>query len=212
MNFIDLTHKISNDMPVYPGTDLPEIIDQFTIDKDGYAEKFLKMVTHTGTHLDAPAHIIKGGLTLNDLDIDYFSGNGLVIDVSNIIDRNILIDNLKKHENELIKSDFIIFYTGWSRYWGYDKYFEKFPVLSESAAKWLIEKNIKGIGLDAVSVDPVGADYFSNHHIFLGNNIVIIENLANVDKLLGKNFIFYCFPLRISDGDGSPIRAVASIF
>jgi kynurenine formamidase len=116
---------------------------------------------------------------------------------------------LEQFEPLIRKSEFVLLYTGWSKFWGNDKYFSEFPVLTEESSRWLSKFSLKGIGLDAISVDEVGTTEYMNHKIFLEKGIIIIENLTNLTNLSGKLVDFYCFPLPFSKADGSPVRAVA---
>jgi len=211
MKIIDLTHKLDSATPVYPGSEPPLISHHSTIDNDGFSEKLLTLSTHTGTHMDVPAHILKEGLTIDAMDISSFTGKGYAIDVSRCSYDLISVKDLIIHEGFIKKTDFVILYSGWYRYCWSDSYFTGYPVLSHEAAEWLSCFNIKGIGVDSISVDPVESTDYGNHIIFLSNNIIIIENLKNTDELAGKEFTFHAFPLNIENGDGSPVRAVAFI-
>jgi arylformamidase len=209
MNVIDLTHFISSKMPVYPDTETPEIVDSNTIEKNGFAEKLISMSSHTGTHIDAPAHMIKNSNTLDKFDINQFIGEGKVVDISRIKKKIIEIVDIKADLKKIDTKDFILFYTGWSRYWGRDEYFRDYPILSEELVKYLTGYKLKGIGFDIISIDPVGAVHFTNHMIVFRKNILIIENLKNLETLIGKKFTFFCLPLKIGNSDGSPVRACA---
>lgn len=202
---IDLTHMIEEKMPVFPGTEPPKIIQKNTIEKDGFAEKLLKMYSHTGTHIDAPAHMIKGGNSLDDFPIEKFIGKGLVIP----LESNSLIglDYLKQFEIQIKDASFILFHSGWDKFWGNEEYFNGFPSLSVEAAKYLVKFNLKGVGIDAVSIDAMENESFDIHHILLKKDLVIIENLKNLGSLIDKNFELYITPLKIKDLDGSPVRA-----
>lgn len=208
MKIIDLTQTISSAMPVYPGTEPPVIIQANTIEKDGFAEKLISFFSHTGTHIDAPGHIIKGKTTLDQFNADKFVGKGLVVDISGYKTKIIERDSIEKFSSQIDDSDFVLFYTGWDKKWGSNDYFDDFPVLSENAAEWLCNCKIKGIGFDCISVDPVGTSDFIIHKILLNNNLVIIENLCNLSLLIEHQFVFSCLPLKIENSDGSPIRAV----
>ncbi|MEI6855897.1 hypothetical protein [Psychrilyobacter sp.] len=94
---------------------------------------------------------------------------------------------------------------------GGKKYFNGFPTLTIEAAKYLVEFNLKGIGIDAISIDPMESVNFDVHHILLKKDLVIIENLKNLKKLIDKNFELYIIPLKIKGLDGSPVRAIAKI-
>ena len=199
-------------MPVYPGTEQPHIKQATTIERDGFAEKLLTFYSHTGTHIDAPAHILSGNHSLDQFNTSKFIGNGLVIDVKNCNCGIINKEYLQKFETGIHGAEFILFYSGWADKWGSDEYFDNFPVLSSDAAKWLCTFSIKGVGYDCISADPVTASELPNHRILLGNDMVIIENLCNLQQLVGQEFLFSCLPLKIEDSDGSPVRAVGITF
>jgi kynurenine formamidase len=209
MKIIDLTHMIDEKMPVFPGTEPPKIIQKNTIEKDGFAEKLLTMYSHTGTHIDAPAHMIEDGNSLFDFSAEKFIGRGVVIPLE--LEDLIGLKYLKKFETQIKKASFILFYSGWDDFWGRKEYFNGFPSLSMEAARYLVEFNLKGIGIDAISIDAMGSENFEIHHILLKKDLVIIENLKNLKELINKNFELYITPLKIKDLDGSPVRALAKI-
>ncbi len=208
MTAIDLSHRITQGMPVYPGTLPPTIEATTTIERDGFAEKRISMFTHTGTHMDAPAHILPGAETLDHFAVDRFLGKGTVINVSGG-QPSIGLNDLLPHEGRIRRSAFMLLYTGWARFWGSQAYFGGFPVLTEEAARWLCEFQLKGIGVDALSIDPVDAPELRIHTIVLSRGMVIIENLVNLESLIGQDFQLCCLPLKIADADGSPVRAIA---
>ena len=205
MKIIDLTHFIAESMPVYPGSRRPSISDANTIVKDGYAEKMISMSSHTGTHIDAPAHMIDKGTSLDMMDFSRFAGMAYVIDVSSLKKKE--IGEADVSLKAMSEADFILFYTGWSQFWGKDQYFKDYPVLSAELATKISQLNLKGIGLDVISIDPVGAKDFVNHMIIFRSDMLIIENLTNLDLLREKEFMFVCNPLKLKDADGSPVRA-----
>jgi kynurenine formamidase len=211
MNAIDLTQFIAPDMPVYPGTEGPKLVDATSIAKDGFAEKLLCMYSHTGTHIDAPGHMIPGAQTLDRFQVDKFIGRAVVIDVPKVPDACIGLRLLEAQADRLKGSDFVLFHTGWDAKWGQESYFHDFPVLSGEAARWLCTLGIKGLGFDCISVDPVGSTDMNIHKILLGAGLVIVENLCNLATLHGAAFTFSCLPLRIQDSDGSPVRAVGML-
>ncbi len=180
-----------------------------TIEADGFWEKKMTLYSHTGTHMDAPAHMIKASKTLDQLSIDHFYGKAVLIDVSSIMNPIIEVEDLALHEEILMQNEFLLIHTGWSHRWGTHDYFSGYPVLSMEAAKWLNHLNLKGIGVDAISVDEINSNRFLIHNILLKNDTVIIENLKNLDLIPVIPFIFSCFPLKFEEADGSPVRAVA---
>ncbi|HOX27178.1 MAG TPA: cyclase family protein [Candidatus Krumholzibacteria bacterium] len=206
---VDLTHPLATGMPVYPGTESPEIAAAFTVAEHGFLEHRLTLVTHTGTHLDVPAHMLADGRTLDSYPAGHFVGEAFVIDVSGAPGGAIARDLLTPYRDVLARCDFALLHTGWSRRWGLAAYFEGFPVLDPDAARWLAGLDLRGVGVDAVSVDPAGAAAFPVHEVLLGRELVIVENLTNLGGLVGREFTLCCLPLKITGADGAPVRAVA---
>ncbi|BHH83173.1 cyclase family protein [Desulforhopalus sp. 52FAK] len=211
MKIVDLSHPISPVMPVYPGTPPPKFKIGCTIEEDGFLEKEITMYSHTGTHIDAPAHLIGGAKTLDKMNIDHYFGEALMIDLQNTGRGIIELDDLIEYQNEINKTDFLLLNTGWSKYWGTGKYFSGYPVLSLDAASWLSKLNIKGVGMDTISADAADTSDFLIHKTLFTKDIVIVENLANLENVDTHLFKFSCFPLSIEEADGSPVRAIAYI-
>jgi len=209
MKVTDLTYVIHSDMPVFPGTEQPTFENANTLEKDGFQESKITMYSHTGTHIDAPAHMLGNGFYLDNLDVDCFIGNAIILDFSNREMSLIDVDSLKPYEKKIRNVEFIIIKTGWSKYWGDKKYYQGFPSLSEESAKWLSEFNLKGIGIDAISIDSMESTTFSVHKILMSKNIIIIENLTNLDSISAEYFILSILPLKNKNADGSPVRAIS---
>ncbi len=211
MKLIDLSHPLFDSMPVYPGTESPVFETVATVSHEGYSEKRITLFSHTGTHLDAPSHILSQGLSLDRLSVDHFAGSASVLDFSSDSQRSIEIDDLAPYRYLIQRSDFVLIHTGWSRHWGHANYNTGYPALSESAADWICGFGLKGLGVDAISVDPPQAPGLPVHRRLLEQQMIIVENLNRLQDLPQSGFIFFALPLRIQDGDGSPVRAVAMI-
>jgi arylformamidase len=212
MEIIDLTHLMENNMPAYPGEPSPVFEKKMTHEKDGVQVIRFTMLTHSGTHLDTPAHFFASGKTIDQLSVNAFAGKGVLLNCSAFRQKTeITAAHLQRFEDDLAKSEFALVFTGWDRYWGSETYFQDFPALSQKAVEYLTKFNLKGIGLDVASIDPVASPDYPNHRLVLNKGLIIIENLANLHLLEGKKFIFMSFPLKIKNGDGSPVRAVAMI-
>ncbi|WP_028314707.1 cyclase family protein [Desulfatibacillum aliphaticivorans] len=211
MQVIDLSHPMTPEMPVFPGDPSPEIRVVASLENEGYVERLLTLSSHTGTHVDAPAHISPHGKTLDALPPEAFCGQGEVVDCRPLGSKPISLGFLKQSGCMSRPVDFILLYTGWDAFWGGEKYFSGFPVLTPEAAEWLIQAPIKGVGVDALSMDPIDSENLPVHNILLGQSVLIIENLANLGKLPARDFFFSCLPLPIEQGDGSPVRAAAII-
>ncbi|MDD2573768.1 MAG: cyclase family protein [Bacillota bacterium] len=209
MKVVDLTHTIHPDTPVFPGTEQPIFSRANTIERDGFRETKITMYSHTGTHIDAPAHMLDGGLSLDSINIEGFIGKAVILDFSNLKSGLIDIDDIKPWEKKIQRALFVIIKTGWSKYWGQDKYYGGFPSLSREAAGWLAGFNLKGIGVDAISIDDMDSTTFDVHKTLLSNNILIIENLTNLDAVENEYFTLCVMPLKTKDSDGSPVRAAA---
>lgn len=211
MKIIDLTHAISPDMPVYPGTEPPVFLTGCTIEDIGFLEKKITLYSHTGTHIDAPAHLIKGSKTLDQLPIEHFCGQAFLLSRNHSPSRTIGIQELKPHEQTLMQVEFIVVHTAWHQFWGTDNYFSNYPVLSLEAADWLSGFDLKGIGFDTISADEPDSQDFPVHKVFLQKDTIIIENMTNLGALPCDQFFLSCFPLSVEDADGSPVRAAAFI-
>ncbi len=209
MKLVDLTHLISPNMPVYPGTEQPVFTTGCSIDEIGFLEKKITLYSHTGTHIDAPAHLLKGHKTLDMLAIDHFYGPALMLTFDNLSAKTIGVKDLEPYQDRIKEIDFLLLYTGWSQYWGSDKYFTNYPVLSVEAAHWLSNFGLKGLGLDTISADTADSQEYLIHKALLQKDTIIIENLTHLADLPCDQFVFSCFPMSFEDADGSPVRAVA---
>jgi arylformamidase len=205
----DLSHTLAPGMPYFPGTEPPVFARPFTVASHGFAEQRVTLLTHCGTHMDAPAHLIASGATLEQLGLPYFIGPAAVLDLTRSPGPLVGVDELRPFRSLFSGKDFVLLRTDWSARWGNDDYFRAFPVLSEAAALWLADFHFKGIGVDAVSFDRTDSTALPVHRAFLSRNIVLIENLTNLENLPAGEFLFCCLPLKLAEGDGAPVRAVA---
>jgi len=200
---VDLTEKIEEGMPFYPGDPKPELIQFKTLDIDGYNVKQIVIGTHSGTHVDAPIHALKRGIGIDMMDPMACSGEAKVLDVSD--QREVKPDLLTKD----LRGKVVLFYTGSSDKWKPGWSMSSFSYLGVEAAKRLALIRPRAIGIDSPSVEGpyTGRNV---HTILLTNEIPIVENIsASLKSLLGKKFYFLCLFLPIKDGDGSPARAMA---
>lgn len=209
MTVIDLTHTIREDMPVYPGTEPPRLTTACTVSQCGYRETLLHMYSHTGTHMDAPAHMMDGAPTLDSFGPDRFVGRGYVLDCRGL--SQIPLDLLLRHEAAIRDADFLLFCTGWDQYWGTDAYYEGFPCLTEEAARFVAGLPLKGVGEDSISLDPCDTVDFPNHLTLFGAGLVNTENLKGLAQLIGREFTFLTMPLKFENADGCSCRAAAIV-
>lgn len=207
---LDLTHTIKPDMPVYPSTIKPSLTATGSLTRDGFRETLIQFTSHTGTHMDAPSHLLQNGATLDVLPASQFCGRAVVLDVSGLPDGGIITtDFLRAQNGALLSADFVLFYTGWEKKWGTDEYYGAFPVPDQEAARYLVSCGLKGVGTDALSVDTLADEGLCAHRVLLNGGLVIIENLC-LKKLVGRNDVmFFALPLKFEEADGAPVRAIA---
>lgn len=206
--FVDLTHPVKEGMPAFPGTKPPAIHEACTFEEHGFRERRLSLYSHTGTHIDAPSHMINDGGTLDDYPVDYFLGRARILQVDQG-KKVIGVDTISQLAPDLEAADYLLIATGWDRFWGTENYFTDFPVLSEDAAILLQHYSLKGVGVDVISADRMDSVDFPVHLALLGKGMVIIENLTRLTELSGEWCDFICMPLNIEGGDGAPVRALA---
>lgn len=211
MKVIDLTHVIEEGMTVYPGTEPPAFEPAGTYERDGYKETRISMFTHTGTHMDPPSHIFPDRTTLDAFPPDQFIGKALVIDCTDLGEGDpITMSCLSRYGDKVQKADFLLFYLGWDARWGTDAYFGNYPCIDDAVMDFILDGDYKGIGFDVIGLDPVDDAELPRHkRLFASKDIVNIENLCNLGLCGDDLFWFSCFPLKIADSDGSPIRAIA---
>lgn len=211
MRVIDLTHTIREDMPVFPGTENARLIPVNTYEKDGFKETLLEISTHTGTHMDPPAHVLAGRTTLDQFPAEQFIGKALVIDCRDLKEGQVISMACIQRAGEKVReAEFLLFNLGWDRRWGTEEYFGDFPCLDEEALAFVLQGHYKGIGFDVISIDPISDENLTRHKkLFQTCDIVNIENLKNLDLCGNDLFWFSCFPLKIEGSDGAQVRAVA---
>lgn len=209
MKIIDLSMDISAGMIVFPGD--PGV----TLDLINHFSKDLCQVTelcfgsHTGTHVDAPRHFLPEGSTIVDLPLASFVGEAICLkpEISSGLGQDHPVMNLSEEQKSLIReNDRILFSTGWDKYAGTSAYFQGYPVFSESLTGFLLKKRPILIGADLPTLENQGDPFWMHREMFAGNT-VFAEGLINLTQLEGKRFFFSAAPLKLAQGDGSPVRA-----
>ena len=208
MNIIDLTHVINENMSVYFEDERPTIKDICSCKEHGFAQKSLNIFTHTGTHIDAPAHVFEDGKTLDDYPIDHFVGNAFILNCEN---KEKCSELIKSHKDIIDKVDFLLFNFGWDKKWGKESYTKDFPTIDDECVSIIKKFKLKAIGVDTISPDKLNDNSLSIHKSLLSDDILIIENLSNLDKCPKCIFKLYCMTLNIENADGAPARVFAVI-
>ena len=182
MALFDLSHPISPTTPVFPGDDPVGVRTVATHGAQGYAALRIDLGTHSGTHVDAPAHLVAGGATLDELPLDLWIGPGLLLDRADLG-----AGPPPRAERILIRGcpDGI----------------------SPDEARGLLASGARIVGVDGPSIDPVASRDLPAHRILLGAGIPVLENLRLHGVPPGPGTL-YCLPLPVAGADGAPVRAL----
>ncbi|MEI6139507.1 MAG: cyclase family protein [Mariniphaga sp.] len=204
MRYIDLSHTLHQNIAVFPGDGPPSIDHVRTLGRDGFNDYSLTTGMHVGTHIDGPMHMTLDTRMIGQLPIDRFAGNGVLIDVRG----EHQIEFREEFQRIILPDAIVLFYSGLDKSFGTPQYFTDYPDISEVLALFLVERQVKMVGLDWDSPDHPP---YPIHDILLRNNILILENLTNLDRLLNfPNFEVFAFPLKI-EADSSIVRVVARV-
>lgn len=204
MKYYDISMKISENMMVYKNRDEKrpkrEMTAKYSEKQMNESRMFIDL--HTGTHIDAPFHMIDGGETIESMDISKFIGKTKVLDLTEVSDGITKSDLEKK---SIPNDSFLLFKTKNSHD---EEYNTNFIYLKADGAKYLRDKGIRGVGIDALGIERSQPGH-ETHKILLGNGIIIIEGLRLKDIDEGE-YMMYALPLKIDGGDGAPARVVLS--
>jgi kynurenine formamidase len=222
---IDLSQPIYHRMPVYAGH-LPTSVFDFHSHEDtlgmfesdfSYATKGLMLSDHGPTHVDSFSHFDPSddAPAIDEMPLELFFGAGTCIDISGTPAREYAsaadLDAAVQAAGDVLQEgDVLLFRTGtYDRHGGTARYTTDYPGLDDSGADWLAERKVKVFGVDAPSLDSPASPTYPVHLMCRRERITHYENLANLEQLVGRRFLFMGLPLRIQGGFGSPVRAVA---
>ncbi len=203
-DYIDLSHTIEAGISSYPGDDELKLYQNRFLDKDKYNDTKLETGMHVGTHIDVASHIMESNVVVSDYLANKFFGKGCLLDV-----RNQDTIGMKEEYMDIVEEDgIVLLYTGFENRFGSVEYYKDHPVVEEELADFFIKKKIKMIGMDLPSPDHYP---FNIHKKLLGKDILIIENLRNLGRLVNiKKFEVIALPLKIK-AEASLARVVARV-
>ncbi|MGH9283128.1 MAG: cyclase family protein [Acidimicrobiales bacterium] len=205
---IDITLGIETGMPVWPG-DPPVVVEPVATlaGGDPASVSALRLGTHTGTHVDPPAHFVEGGATVDQLDLAVLVGPAVVVD-------------LRGRSGPLEPADLegaglpagverVLLRTDNSARWDRPETGlpETWVAVSPAGARWLVDHGIRLVGVDALSIEAPTDDGYPVHRILLGAGVVLVEGLVLSHAEAGP-YVLACLALKIVGGDGAPVRAV----
>lgn len=202
-------------MTVFPGDPDVRIDPALTIERDGVNVLRLHIGSQTGTHVDAPSHVLPEGKALHELPLDRFVGRAVVADLRQAGPNDAITwQDLSPVRDALGEGAVLLLCTGWSEHFGEYPRYRSHPWLDRDAARHIVGSGVRTIGIDALSVDATPEDLaeiaFDAHREILGVDGVIVENLTNLAQVLRlRDPIVSVLPLNLLGSDGAPVRAVA---
>lgn len=223
----DLTHVYSEDFPLFLGAPIPVERDVVvTVPANGFYAQRWSFWEHSGTHMDAPAHFIAAGRQVPQLDVEELIAPVVVVDISHKVPGNadavIEPDDLvafERRHGRIPDGAVVCAYSGWeSRAGSVAAYqnigadgLQHFPGFGADAAAWLIaHRDITGIGVDTMSLDPGASLTFATHYTVLGANRYGIENLRNLATIPPRGATIFVGIVPWKNGSGGPLRAIAT--
>ncbi len=206
MRTYDVTLAITRDMPVWPG-DTPPILEQIDSIAAGNTANTsqIKMSAHTGTHVDAPHHFMNDGRTVEGLPMDTLIGRAYVLHLPDV---DLITAAVLKAAEIPPRTRRLLFKTRNSEYWakGVKAFQTDFVAISPDGAEYLVDRNVKLVGIDYLSVAPYKAGA-PTHRIFLGAGVVLVEGL-DLSKVSQGRYTLHCLPLKLAGSDGAPARVI----
>jgi arylformamidase len=214
---VDLSHIIEDGLITYKGLPAPIICDFLSREesKKRYAPETtfqigkIEMVANTGTYIDCPFHRFENGKDLSEVGLEYFTDlDAIRISVPHKKTLGVTVEHLKGHE---LRNRAVLINTGWDEYWNTENYYDNHPYLTEEAANYLKECNVKLVGIDSHNIDAPPDMRRPVHTVLLGAEILIVEHLCNLYLLPDDGFLFSAIPPKFKGVGTFPVRALAKI-
>ena len=230
---VDLSHAYGADTIFWPTA------DKFRLHKDAegvtpagyfYASNSFSTSEHGGTHLDAPVHFAQGHQSVDEIPLQRFFGPAVVVDVTKQSESNadyqVSVEDLTRVESNgaITNETIVLLRTGFSSRWPdaarYLGTAERgveavpklhFPGLHPDAAKWLVAKGVRAVGIDTASIDYGQSTLFESHRILYAADLPAFENLMSLERLPVRGAFIVALPMKIADGTGAPLRAVGIV-
>lgn len=207
MAYYDLSLPISGRLPVWPGDPRVSVIRTSSLDRGDAANvSRLDMGSHTGTHVDAPVHFEPGGIGVDELPLDALIGRARLVEVD--VEKKISGSDIERMDLSGVTR--VLFKTRNCRLWrepDSGEFHEDYIYLAEDAAACLVERGIRLVGVDYLSVESFTDKTFATHHRLLRAGVVILEGLDPSAAPPG-DYELIALPLRIEGGDGAPARVI----
>jgi arylformamidase len=202
----DVSVPLRNGMPVWPSDPPLKLTQNGHLSRDKshtIRVTHIDMGSHTGTHCDAPAHFVEGGKTLSEIPLEQFVGPATVVAVPGV--RSIARSHLESHDWTGVER--VLFKTDNSSHWNEDTFYEDFVYLEPQAGEFLVEKGIRLVGIDYLSIDKFRSVEHPTHFALLPHNVVLLEGL-NLSRIVPGRYHMVALPLNLQNADGAPTRVI----
>jgi arylformamidase len=205
----DATVLLRAGMPTYPGEDGPRLeLLKSRARGDAADVRRLVLALHTGTHVDAPTHFVDGGAAVEALPLDVLVGPCVVMDVEGDPDVSAAALELRfgrsAPERLLLRTRNS---TGASPVWARDAFDPGFAAIAHDAARWLVERGVRLVGIDYLSIEPFRASEPLTHRVLLGAGVVAVEGL-DLRAVPAGPYQLHCLPAYLAGADGAPARVL----
>jgi arylformamidase len=161
------------------------------------------MGSHTGTHIDAPFHFVEGGRRLEQIPLSELVGPAMVVQIPGVTS----IQRTHLEPLSWANVQRVLFKTDNSAHWNDGAFYEKFVYLEPDAAEFLVQKGVRLVGIDYLSIDPYKSEKHPTHFVLLPRNVIIIEGL-NLSQVAPGPYQMVALPLNLQSGDGAPARVI----
>lgn len=210
--YIDLTHRIEEDMVVFPGDPPPEIKEIMTLGQDMCTVQSIRFNNHMGTHLDAQSHFIEGGMTVDKIPLESLIGTAVILDFTHKGKNDLITkEDLQAHKYRILPGSRVLIKTGWDVNFTSAAFYEDFPCLTREAAELLASFEIRLLGMDTPSPSPLDDPGQAIHKTLLAAGIVILESVKNLTAIDRNQCQIIVLPPLIKDFSGAPCRVVAVV-
>lgn len=203
MKIFDISWPISTATTGYKDRHIVKFEETRTFAKDGMRDSTMFLSSHTGTHVDAPAHFLKDGLSIDQIPLDRLVGDAVVLDLMHVVDGITRDDLVNK---KIQKGDIVLFKTVNSLTPATDKFTPHFIYLEASGAQYLTEIGVKAVGIDYLGIERSQKDHLT-HTTLMHADVVIVEGLR-LQFVAPGEYMFVCLPLNIIGLEAAPARAI----
>lgn len=224
---VDLTHSISENSPAFDESERFRVRTIADYERDGYFAREITLPEHFATHVDAPAHFMRGTWTIDEIPPERLVRPLVVLDVSAQVQLNpdylLGVDDIAAWENQnghIPLGAVVMARTGWDQRWHSPAAFRNadtrgvlhFPGYSLDAAKFLVQgRSAVALGIDTLSVDSGSAHDFPVHHFTSAEGVYHLEAVANLSAVPAKGALVVVAPAKLKGGSGGPARILALV-